>query len=62
MADPKFATQIRLSEFNYQKVKRIAEIEMRSLNAQMEYFIVKGVEKYEEDGKVVTDLDPYEYA
>ena len=57
MAERKMATQIRLDEYLHAKVKRIAELEMRSLNAQMEYFIAKSVERYEENGKVLTDFD-----
>lgn len=43
----KLATQIRLDESMHKKVKFIAEKELRSLNSQMEYFILKGIEDYE---------------
>lgn len=46
MADKKVATQIRLDESLYNLVKGIAEEEMRSLNAQMEYFIKAGAERH----------------
>lgn len=46
MAEKKVATQIRLEESLYELVKSIAEEEMRSLNAQMEYFIKAGAERH----------------
>ncbi len=45
---PKVATQIRLDEVTHAKLKCIAEKELRSLNAEMEYLILKGIEAYEE--------------
>ena len=45
----KVILQIRLDEKTHSKTKVIAEKELRSLNAQMEYFILKGVEFYEKD-------------
>ncbi len=50
---PKMATQIRLDENNYKKLKQIADRELRSLNAQMEYFLIKGVEQYEKENGIV---------
>ena len=44
----KVATQIRLDEAIHKKVKYISEKELRSLNSQMEYFILKGIEDFEE--------------
>ncbi len=49
MAVSKAAFQLRLDEKAHQKVKQIAEREFRSLNAQLEYFIVKGIEQYERE-------------
>lgn len=46
---PKVATQIRLDETMHKKVKYISEKKLRSLNSQMEYFILKGIEEYEEE-------------
>lgn len=43
----KISTQMRYDENLYEKVKIIAENELRSINAQIEYFIKKGVETYE---------------
>lgn len=47
------ATQIRLSDETYEKLKHISSKELRSLNAQMEYFLIKGIENYEkENGEI----------
>ncbi len=56
MANTKIAMQLRLDEAAHGKVKLIAEREMRSLNAQIEYFIAKGIERYErENGSLPAD-------
>lgn len=51
---PKVATQMRYDEILYEKTKIIAENEMRSVNAQIEYFIKKGVEAYEAEHGVIS--------
>lgn len=43
----KVATQMRYDEVLYEKTKIIANNELRTINAQIEYFIKKGVEAYE---------------
>ncbi len=43
----KIATQMRYDEILYEKTKFIASEEFRTINAQIEYFIKKGVEAYE---------------
>lgn len=43
---------IRLEEPLLNKVKVIAEKELRSLNNQIEYFIAKGVEQYEHEAQM----------
>lgn len=43
----RIATQIRINETIYRKAKLIAVAENRNANAQLEYFIKKGVEAYE---------------
>lgn len=45
----KIATQMRYGEVLYEKTKIIAENEMRTINAQIEYFMKKGVEAYERE-------------
>lgn len=42
----KVATQVRFNESTYNLLCRIAEEECRSINAQIEYFVKKGVEEY----------------
>lgn len=43
----KIALQTRLDENTHQKLKFIADKELRSLNAQLEYFILQGIKEYE---------------
>ena len=60
MPNNKMVLQIRLDESIHAKTKTIAEKELRSLNAQMEYFIMKGVEHYEKEHgyiKPYSDVD-----
>lgn len=53
----KVATQIRLDEAIHKKVKYISEKKLRSLNSQMEYFILKGIEEFEKEYGIIQDLD-----
>ena len=53
----KIATQIRLDESMYKKIKYISEKKLRSLNSQMEYFILKGIEEYEKEYGVIQISD-----
>ena len=48
----KISTQFRIDEEIYEKIKRIADIERRSINAQMEYFLEKSVVLYESENKM----------
>ena len=53
----KVVLQIRLDELTHRKTKFVADKELRSLNAQMEYFILKGVESFErENGPIYLDV------
>lgn len=53
-ASRKIATQMRYDEVLYEKTKIIAQEEMRTINAQLEYFMKKGVEAYErEHGSII---------
>lgn len=45
----KVATQMRYDEILYKKTKIIAENELRTTNAQIEYFMKLGVEAYEKE-------------
>lgn len=53
----KIATQMRYDETLYKKTKIIAENEMRTINAQLEYFMKKGVEAYEKEHGTISLLD-----
>lgn len=54
----KVSTQMRYDENLYEKAKIIAEREFRSINAQIEYFIKKGIENYEkENGEIILSED-----
>jgi len=44
---PKVAFQIRLDETTHKKLKFIADSELRSLNSQLEYFVLQGIKNYE---------------
>jgi len=48
----KIATQFRIDEDIYDRIKMIADIERRSINAQMEYFLEKSVAQYESENKM----------
>jgi hypothetical protein len=44
---------LRLSDENFEKIKRIADINKRSIAMQIEYLIEKYIEKWEnENGKI----------
>lgn len=49
----KVATQMRYDEILYEKTKVIAENEMRTINAQIEYFMKKGIEAYEKEHGII---------
>lgn len=49
----KVATQMRYDEILYEKTKIIAENELRTINAQIEYFMKLGVEAYEKEHGII---------
>ena len=51
----KMSSQIRLDEDLFAKVKAIAKQELRTMNAQFEYFIRQGVEQYEREQALLKD-------
>ena len=55
----KVSTQMRYDEILYEKTKTIAEDEMRTINAQIEYFMKKGIEAYEREHGTIS-LPGYE--
>ena len=50
----KIASQMRFDETLYEKTKLIAEAELRSVNAQIEYFMKLGIAAYEREHGPVT--------
>ena len=54
---PKVASQIRLDEELFNKIKYIAHHELRTMNAQMEYYLRAGVEKFEDKQDMYIDAD-----
>ena len=50
----KVSTQMCYDETLYKKTKIIAENEMRTTNAQLEYFMKLGVEAYEKEHGVIS--------
>mgnify|MGYP003378583506 CR=1 FL=1 len=53
MPEKKIALQLRIDENIHKKVKEISSKELRSLNSQFEYFILKGVEEYEKENGTI---------
>lgn len=49
----KISTQMRYDVILYLKTKYIADMEFRSLNAQIEYFMKQGIEEYEKKYGVI---------
>ena len=49
----KIATQMRYEYELYEKTMIIAEAELRSINAQIEYFMKLGVEAYEKQHGII---------
>ncbi len=52
-SDKKVPFQLRIDEVAHKKLKVIASREIRSINSQMEYFILKGIEQYEKENGVI---------
>ena len=56
--DGRTSSQIRISSDVWAKVRAIAKAERRSLNAQVEFYLAQGVERYEaEHGPVALPVD-----
>lgn len=53
MASSRVALQVRFDESTHSKLKKLAEKELRSLNSQIEYFVIKGIQKYEKENGVI---------
>ena len=57
MTASKAAFQLRLDEDTHKKVKVIAEREFRSLNAQIEYFVCRGIAEYEKEHDAIHGME-----
>jgi len=55
MPNGKATTQIRVSEALFDQLKAISELEMRSLNAQMEYFLKEAATRYMKENNCFWD-------
>lgn len=55
----KVSLQLRLPDEIHKKVKKISDKERRSLNAQIEYFIIKEIENYEREHGII-EISPDE--
>lgn len=54
MKNPKVSIQYRMEEETHAKLKAIANAEKRSINSQIDYFVLRGIEAFEkEHGKLL---------
>ena len=52
----KMSTNFRIDETVYKKTKIIAKNENRSINSQLEYFVIKEVKEYEKlNGEIIIE-------
>lgn len=56
MPTDKLPLQIRLTDDLHQRIKTIAKQEHRTLNSQMEHFLMQSVERYEALYDLMTEL------
>ena len=50
---PKSQLTIRIDDKLLEKLKIISELEMRSLNNQLEYFLAKAISEYERQNELI---------
>ena len=56
MKESEVSVQFRMRESTHQKLKEVANSELRSLNSQIEYFVLKGIREFEKrNGKVIME-------
>ena len=48
------ALQVRLDEKAHAKLRIVAEEDVRSLNSQIEYYVIKGIQKYEQENGIIS--------
>ena len=52
----KMSTNFRVDEIAYKKTKVISKKEKRSINSQLEYFVIKAVQDYEKThGEIIIE-------
>ena len=52
----KISTNFRVDETAYKKTKIIAKKEKRSINSQLEYFVIREIKEYEkENGEIIIE-------
>ncbi len=51
------AFSLRIDESIYKKLKAIATKEMRSINSQYEYFLLKSIELYEKENGLIPESE-----
>ena len=51
MKEHEISIQFRMKESTHEKLKLVAKSELRSLNSQIEYFVLKGIKEYENRNK-----------
>lgn len=56
---PRVALQFRMDEETHNRVRAIAARELRSLNAQIEYFVIKGIIAYEKENGPIEQMAEY---
>ena len=49
MKEKEVSIQFRMRQSTHEKLKVVAEKELRSLNGQIEYFSIKGIEEFEKN-------------
>lgn len=48
---------IRIDEVVFDKLKRISDLERRSINSQFEHFVAKQIEAYEKENGTIEPLE-----
>lgn len=51
--EKKVSLQLRIDETVHKKLKILSSKELRSLNSQIEYFVLKGIEQYEKENSSI---------
>ena len=60
MKQDKIPLTLRLDENIHLKLRYAAEKDFRSLNAQIEYYIMRGLSEFEKEHGEITFINPFE--